>query len=599
MDTFQTYYHKHNHNSYLQQLSPDAETEENYPNKETRSVRSGHYVLSEATPIPDPLMITYSHDLMKELGLSEHIMESDQMLKYLTGHSEITNDLTEQSETIDQWVTPYALSIYGQPMISNYPFKNNTGYGDGRAHSIGEFVVNGQRYEFQLKGSGTTPFSRFGDGRAVLRSSIREYLVSEAMHNLRVPTTRALSLIVSESERVERSWYQNDENTTKKQQQEPSKKCQISDKPPTCSRKGCDSYDEIIEHNPVAIVCRVSESFIRVGHLELFGFRAASGNQNHDLRILELEQLFKHMVFREYQDLYDLSIEMSIPEVCDRFAIKLSSMISDWIRCGYIQSNFNSDNCLVSGRTLDYGPFGFMEKYDPDKNFWTGGGQHFSFMNQVNAGKKNYEAFVNSLKPLLKNRCALDQCIRKFDKISEDLMNRMWGRKLGLIALDWKQHVEPFFKRLLDLMSFSDFDYTIFWRQLAEFPLILDDKQKLFHCIEKAFYIKTGTLSDDWKLILSQYIELLKKEHMLGKRSLFTISQMMKRESPKYIPREWMLVKAYTDANNGSFRFLLELQELFKKPYDEQPEMEKKYYKLTPLELVEDKPGYSQMSCSS
>ena len=599
MNTFQNYYHKHNHNFYIQQLTPDPESEANYPNKITRSVGSGHYVLSEATPITDPQMITYNSDLAKELKLSEQMIESDDLLRYLSGHNGLKNPLNEHEEKIDQWVTPYALSIYGQPIIHNGPFKTDLFYGDGRAHSIGEFVVNGHRYELQLKGSGTTPFSRFGDGRAVLRSSVREYLASEAMHRLRVPTTRTLSLIVSETEKTERSWYKMSDENTKNQ------KCSIkqSNIKQSNGSKTCrgDVTTNLTELNPVAITCRVSESFFRVGHFELFGIRANNSIDKSDQkqRLDELEQLFRHMTSREYDEnneLLRMPIDKAIPVVCNKFAARICNMIAQWIRVGYVQSNFNSDNCLVSGKTMDYGPFGFMEKYDPEKNFWTGSGFNFSFMNQMNAGKKNFIQFIESLKPLLKNHNSLDLIIDTFDRTAEFAMNQMWAKKSGLIKIDWKNDVEQFFKKMINLMKISDFDYTIFWRQLCDCALFVDNKQRVYDHMSVGFYSK---VTDDWKHIFDQYIELLKKEHDIGKRSYQIISQMMKYENPKYVPREWMLVKAYTDAQIGSFDQLLELQELFKNPYDEQETMEHKYYKLTPLDLVENKPGYSQMSCSS
>lgn len=588
MNSFENYYEAYNDNSYIRQLVPDPETEKNYPNARARPVKSGHYVLATTTPISDPYMISYSDALMKELNLTKEIMESNEMLKYLSGY--LTN--------LPQWVTGYALSIYGQPMITNCPSRNNSQYGDGRAHSIGEFVVDDKRWEFQLKGSGTTPFSRSGDGRAVLRSSVREYLVSEAMFNLHVPTTRALSLIVSMSEKVERSWYiLNNQSDDQSEISDDQPKCNLTtrfetlQKKQTCSiGRSCD-YNNVIEQNPVAIVCRIAPSFIRVGHLELFGIRAKEDNS----RLIELELLFKHMVFREYPQFLNMTLEDAVLAVADEFAIKLSILISDWMRVGYVQSNFNSDNCLVSGRTMDYGPFGFVEKYDPDKQFWTGGGFHFSFMNQMNAAKKNFISFVNSLKPLLQNQAdcnKLDESIKNFDDISQKIMNNMWTRKLGLLTSNWQNEVGPLLKRLHVLMKFTDFDYTIFWRQLSNCPLF-NDEQKIFTCMSKAFYDKQ--FSDDWKKWFVDYSMLLKKDY----RDPDTISILMKFDNPKYIPREWMLVKAYTDAQNNSFDMIHKLQKLFKNPYDEQPDMEDMYYKLTPLEIVEDKPGYSIMSCSS
>lgn len=600
MSTFQNYYHKYNNNSYIQQLTQDPEADANYPNKATRAVKSGHYVLSEATPILDPLMITYNRELAQELGLSEQSMESNDLLRFLSGHNTIINPLSKQIETIDQWTTPYGLSIYGQPIAHNGPFKTDGFYGDGRAHTVGEFVVNGHRHELQLKGSGTTPFSRFGDGRSVLRSSVREYLASEAMHRLGVPTTRPLSLIVSLTEKTERSWYRMDEDGKKEKVKSEMEHEQVQSK---CNRAGTcggSGPNEVTEMNPVAIACRVSESFIRVGQIELYGIRAKNQSDSDPVnRLQELEQLFRHIVFREYdqrKELRELPLDLLVPLVCDRFAIRLSHMVTQWIRVGYVQSNFNSDNCLVSGKTMDYGPFGFMEKYDPEKNFWTGSGFNFSFMNQMNAAKKNFIAFTDSLKPLLKNHHKLDDFTARFSTLGEQMMNEMWARKLGLITINWKNNVEHFFKKMLHLMKFTDFDYTIFWRQLSDCPLLISDRQKIYHHMSRGFY---SGVSDDWKKIFDQYIQLLIKEHIISGKSYDTISGEMKLENPKYVPREWMLVKAYREAQNGSYDQLLELQELFKNPYSEQLTMEHKYYKLTPLNLVEDKPGYSQMSCSS
>ena len=627
MMSFQEYYRTYNDNSYIRQLNPDSETKANYPNKETRPVKSGHYVESVATPIPDPYMIHYSDSLARQLRIPTHVMESNDMLKYLTGHNQIvaslTSDGAKQVYDVKQWVTSYALSIYGQKMISNCPYKNNSGYGDGRLHSVGEFVVNDQRWELQLKGSGKTPFSRSADGRAVLRSSIREYLASEAMHALGVPTTRALSLIVSMTEKVERSWYklnikpeQSDDTSESESVDKSQSQCQLNStcglKDKTCGTGKCNleqkcnisqtcGYNETQEMNPVAIVCRACSSFIRVGQIELFGIRASeTSRKDIDLRLQELKLIFEHMVFREYPQFLDLPMADAVVAVCDEFAIKISSMVSHWMRVGYVQSNFNSDNCLVSGKTMDYGPFGFLEKYDPDKNFWTGSGQHFGFMNQLNAAKKNYISFVNSLKPLLgqkNHQDKLNECIDRFDTVSQQIMNNMWARKLGLTGLNWKIEVEPFFKKLLNLMRFTDFDYTIFWRELSNCPLLMGGIDKIFACMSRAFY--SHRISDDWKTMIQEYVSLLNKEQPLCKSSFATISKRMKLENPKYVPRELMLVRAYTEAQNGSFGFLLELQELFKEPYDEHLVVENMYYKLTPLAIVEDKPGYSSMSCSS
>merc|ERR1719507_1660219 len=135
------------------------------------------------------------------LGITEHECASKQFVEFFAGYQE------HGAGSLKSWCTPYALCIMGRPMYHNCPFGNGNGYGDGRAASIGEVVVNGKRWEMQLKGAGPTPFCRGADGRAVLRSSIREFLASEAMHNLGVSTTRALSLVLSGEETTQRPWY--------------------------------------------------------------------------------------------------------------------------------------------------------------------------------------------------------------------------------------------------------------------------------------------------------------------------------------------------------------------------------------------------------
>lgn len=568
-NTLRQYYSKYNDNSYLQQLIPDQEDKKNYPNKISRPVISGHYVSSVPTKLSDPVMISHSTDLMKLLNLNRQIMESNDMLRFLSG------DLPFDSPT---WVTPYALSIYGQKMIDNCPYKNDTGYGDGRAHSIGEFVIDGKRWELQLKGSGKTPFSRSGDGRAVLRSSIREYLVSEAMHHLKVPTTRALSLIISTTEQVPREWYDTSKKTSNV------------------------SANITVKSNPTAIVCRVSESFIRVGHIELFSRRVTDTTQSVNQSIYrsngakkELELLFRHMVFREYPEFVSYPLEDMVHSVLKEFAKKIILMVTHWIRVGFVQSNFNSDNCLVSGKTMDYGPFGFLERYDPTKNFWVGSGDHFSFMNQMNAAKKNYLTFASSTEPLLDRRClSMEQLEENFDLVAQKNLRMMWRQKLGLDELEWAGTVEGLMNRLLVLMNSVDVDYTIFWRQLSDLPLLigLGDKTIYLH-MSKAFY--DPVITSLWKQWFDDYCSLLRKLST----DLVKLSSKMKSYSPKYIPREWMLAKAYTDAENNSFEMLYELEKLFRNPYDEQTDLESRYYVLTPLHIVTNKPGISSMTCSS
>lgn len=272
------------------------------------------------------------------------------------------------------WATGYALSIYGTEYYMQCPFQTGNGYGDGRAISVLEAVINNKRWEFQLKGAGRTPYCRGADGRAVLRSSVREFLAQEHMHSLGVPTSRSLTLFTSKKEQVTRPWFRD------------------------------NSYSkdpEVMIEEDVAITTRVAPSFIRVGQLELFGRRARKNE--HPKAYDELKKIVLHLIHREYSDSInqDLNLEEKIIALAIEFKERLTSLVANWIRVGYCQGNFNSDNCATGGFTLDYGPFGFIDMFDPKYQPWTGGGMHFSFFNQPKAAQKNFKSFCSALKPLL------------------------------------------------------------------------------------------------------------------------------------------------------------------------------------------------------
>ncbi|WP_372971472.1 protein adenylyltransferase SelO family protein [Marinobacter sp.] len=315
-------------------------------------------------------------------------------------------------------------------------------YGDGRAISVLEAVLNGRRWEMQLKGGGRTPYCRGADGRAVLRSSVREFLAQEHMHALGVPTSRSLSLYVSKTEKVRRPWYSEGSHAR--------------------------DPDQLIPE-PVAISTRVAPSFIRVGQLELFGRRARK--QEHPRALEELEQLVLHLMDREYNGDIDqtLATPTKIVMLARAFRSRLASLVANWIRVGYCQGNFNSDNCAAGGFTLDYGPFGFCEIFEPFYQPWTGGGQHFAFLNQPAAAEQNFKSFCSALRPLLgaheDELAQLEAIERGFPEVMQAEMRRMWSAKLGLEAFD----VE-LFRELMMLMTQTPVDYTVFFHEFSSLP---------------------------------------------------------------------------------------------------------------------------------
>ncbi len=524
-----------------------------------RQVFSGHYVPVKPTAIAEPEYVAHSKTLFHELGFDDSLAQTDDFRRLFSG------DLSHVPEPMLKvgWATGYALSIYGTEYTQQCPFRTGNGYGDGRAVSVLEAVINGQRWEMQLKGGGRTPYCRGADGRAVLRSSIREFLAQEHMHALGVPTSRSLCLYVSLSETVDRPWYSD----------------------------GSSSFDpDILVSNPVAITTRVAPSFLRVGQLELFGRRSRS--EAHPKALEELEMIVLHLIEREYSNEIheDLPIADKLVLLSRSFRDRLTALVANWIRVGYCQGNFNSDNCAGGGFTLDYGPFGFCERFEPFFQPWTGGGRHFSFLNQPAAAQANFDMFCTALQPLLASQpAALEQLeqletIRSgFAAVMQEKMEAMWAAKLGLESYD-----AELLSQLLQLMVQTSVDYTMFFRELSNIPEDISALKKSF------YHNPDAALENQWSQWLQSWKQRLKRD--LSKELL---SQEMKRVNPKYTWREWLVVPAYQQAMAGDYTLVHELQEVLTHPYDEQStEVENKYYRLRPKAFFEAG-GVSHYSCSS
>jgi uncharacterized protein YdiU (UPF0061 family) len=542
--------------SLLDNLSCDPDATETGDDYELRQVFSGHYVPVKPTAIADPKYVTHSKTFFAELGFDHSLTKTDEFARLFSG------DISAVPPPMRPvgWATGYALSIYGTEYIQQCPFRTGNGYGDGRAVSVLEAVINGKRWEMQLKGGGPTPYCRGGDGRAVLRSSVREFLVQEFMFALGVPTSRSLCLFVSQSEQVYRPWYSEGSYSTNPDMNVP---------------------------NPVAISTRVAPSFLRVGQLELFGRRARFNS--HPEALKELEMIVLHLIDREYASEIDQELVMAdkIVQLAVAFRDRLTTLISHWMRVGYCQGNFNSDNCAAGGYTLDYGPFGFMERFEPYFQPWTGGGQHYSFFNQGAAAKTNFDMFCKALQPLLASSPEalekLNQINLEFDSVMQQKLDKMWASKLGL------ESFEPeLFNQLLKLMAQSSVDYTIFFRELSSIP---DDISGL----SKSFYdTPTDDLFEQWALWLQNWRELIN-----GEQNSSELSQKMQQVNSKYTWREWLVVPAYQQASKGDFELVHELQQVLTQPFNHQsPEIESKYDSLKPQAFFAAG-GVSHYSCSS
>ena len=542
--------------SFMDNLKKDPDATNDGNDFIPRQVFSGHYVPVKPTPLSSPEYVAHSKKLFIELGLSSLILEDKDFKNLFSGE---LSTLKKPMRNFG-WATGYALSIYGREYNHQCPFKTGNGYGDGRAISVFEGIFRSKRFEMQLKGSGPTPYCRGGDGRAVLRSSIREFLAQELMHSLGIPTTRSLTLYVSKTDKIFRPWYK--ENS-------------IEIEP-----------DELVE-NQVAISTRVAPSFLRIGQIELFARRAK--NNSHKRALNELNMIIKRLIIVNYKS--DIDINLPFKEQIINLALlyreRLISLVVNWIRVGYCQGNFNSDNCALGGYTLDYGPFGFCELFDPNFQPWIGGGNHFSFLNQPAAAEINFNMFINSLKIALENE---EELLERLDIIQQDFnfsmeekIKIMWTKKLGL-----KEYDESLLNNLFQLMIITKVDYTKFFRLLSDIP-------KEVSRLKKSFYqdcsIEIDALWNNW---LKAWYKSLKKVNHINQ-----ISSDMKKVNPKYTWREWLISFAYKAAERGDFSLIKELQVVFDNPYDDLSiDLQNKYDLIRPPKFF-NKGGISHYSCSS
>ena len=554
-NTFATFIQQADY-SLLDSLNADPEATDDGNDHKPREVKSGHYVPVTPKPMAHPEYIAHSKTLFEELGLSQDLVLDKQFSRLFSG------DITVAQHPMRPigWATGYAMSIYGTEYIQQCPFGTGNGYGDGRAISVFEGLFAGKRWEMQLKGGGPTPYCRGADGRAVLRSSVREFLAQEYMHALGIPTSRSLTLFVSKSEKVRRPWYTENSNSFN---------------------------PNIMTNNSTAITTRVAPSFLRVGQLELFARRAR--NNAHPDALHEHQMIVKHLIERNYKE--DINPSLPFADQVVHLAIlvrnRLTALVTNWIRVGFCQGNFNSDNCAAGGFTLDYGPFGFCEQFDPRFQPWTGGGEHFSFFNQPAAAEANYHMFWMALRPLVtNNKEALGRLDKTRDGFAEAInqkMDDMWAKKLGLIQYD-----ATLVQELLQLIFASQADYTMFFRKLSHIPNDI-------RILKESFYAPSSKQIDGQ---LNNWLQRWLK-HIKSEGDIKETSAAMKRINPKFAWREWLIAPAYKKAEQGDYSLIRELQSVFSNPYKEQsPEIESKYDRLRPNEFFQVG-GISHYSCSS
>ncbi|HEX6240291.1 MAG TPA: YdiU family protein, partial [Polyangiales bacterium] len=514
-----------------------------------RQVRGAAYSRVDPTPVRAPSLLAHAPAVACLLGLSPAAAEAPEFAEVLGGNRVLPG------------MQPYA-ACYGGHQFGRWAGQ----LGDGRAITLGEVLTpDGGRLELQLKGAGLTPYSRTADGRAVLRSSLREFVCSEAMFHLGVPTTRALSLVTT-GEPVLRDLL----------------------------------YNGNARHEPGAVVCRVAPSFVRFGNFELFASR-----EEHNL----LRALADYVITTHYPELIPAGARGAL--AADTYAAwfqqivqRTADVMVHWLRVGFVHGVMNTDNMSILGLTIDYGPYGFIEPYDPDwtPNITDAGGRRYRFGTQPQVGLWNLVRLAEAILPLVGETEPLERALNGYGERVERGLASMYAQKLGLSALHTEPRAEGLSsdQQLLDdalaLLTAHELDMTLFFRKLAQVgsdaPLDAAAAGRLF---APAFYAEPpgGEALQALAGWLERYTARARVDGVSdGERAV-----RMDAVNPLYVPRNYLAQQAIDAAEAGDASVTLEWLEVLRRPYQEQPGKERFAQKRP--EWARHKPGCSMLSCSS
>ncbi|MDO9227430.1 MAG: YdiU family protein [Pseudomonadota bacterium] len=483
------------------------------------------------TPVATPRLLAWSPEVAELLDLSTEDMTSATFAEVFTGNRQLPG------------MQPYA-ACYGGHQFGNWAGQ----LGDGRAINLGEIINHGgQRWDLQLKGAGPTPYARRADGRAVLRSSIREFLCSEAMHHLGVPTTRALSLTAT-GEPVLRDMM----------------------------------YDGNPRHEPGAVVCRVAPSFIRFGN-----FQMPSSRGDHEL----LARLVDFTTDRDFPEIVgdDLNDRRArwFAEVCERTA----RMVAHWMRVGFVHGVMNTDNMSILGLTIDYGPYGWIDNYDPDWTPNTTDEEHrrYRFGQQARICHWNLARLGEALLPLFNSEAPLRAGLDRFAQVYVAESGRMTTTKFGFAEA--RAGDDELIAEAFGLLQQAEVDMTLFFRGLARIDLDAPTLEPL----REAFYRDDLMLRHEaeFQSWLARYAARAGADGGPPELRLARMNAV----NPRYVLRNYLAQEAINLAEQGDLSRVNELLEVMRRPYDEQPEYAR-YAEKRP-DWARNQPGCSMLSCSS
>ncbi|MCP1250422.1 MULTISPECIES: protein adenylyltransferase SelO [Elizabethkingia] len=497
---------------------PGDNTYNNYP-RQTPGVL---YALVEPMEFPKPELILFN----EELG--EEIMISKDNISLFSG------------QILPEGVEAYATAYAG------HQFGNWAGQlGDGRAINIGEVKSrSGMNIELQYKGAGSTPYSRNADGRAVFRSSLREYLMSEAMYHLGISTTRALSLVKT-GENVIRDMF----------------------------------YNGHPEAENGAVIIRTAESFIRFGHFELLAARKETDT---------LKQLMDWVIERYFPEIKGETDTEKYLSWFREVAQRTADTIIDWFRVGFVHGVMNTDNMSILGLTIDYGPFSMLDEYSLNftPNTTDLPGRRYAFGKQANIAHWNLFQLANAVFTVINDQEGLEEILNDFSKYFWTGYDKMMAEKLGLDGV--KESDQSLLLEWQKLMDELKLDYTLFFSLLEK----VDAQTNAVLHFEPCFYYN---LTQSQKLQLENFVQ-----HYVDRKLQNTISaeeslQKMQRTNPKFILRNYLLFQCIEETDQGDLTLLNKLLKALESPYEElYPE-----FSVKRPDWAGDQPGCSTLSCSS
>lgn len=559
-------------NRFVRQLPADPE-----PQNFRRQVMGAAYSFVLPTPVPQPQLVAYADDVCRLIGLDFAAQSPADFAAVFAGNRILAG------------MQPYAM-CYGGHQFGNWAGQ----LGDGRAINLGQVAGdNGSLWTLQLKGAGPTPYSRSADGLAVLRSSVREFLCSEAMHHLGIPTTRALSLVTT-GQPVRRDMF----------------------------------YDGNPQWEPGAVVCRVAESFIRFGHFELFASRGAH-QLLRQIADYTIRYHFPHHWPRDGRTTPE-TYAAWFAEVCSRTL----QLAIQWMRVGFVHGVMNTDNLSILGQTIDYGPYGWLEGFDADwtPNTTDAAGRRYRYGGQPQVALWNLWQLAGALMPLVGDSELLETSLQAYSRQFEPAWIGMMQQKLGCQPIDGVDD-GPLVTDLLEWFAGVETDLTLFFRGLADVPITQPTSGTGAGAMgATGTGAGTGTVADptsvaaealaglgeaDRALLRPLLDAFYQPQQLAGDRRAGLLSwlrryadrvrqssqtdaqrrQQMNAVNPLYVLRNYLAQLAIDRAEQGDFAMIEDLLETLKAPYTAQAGRESLALKRP--EWARNRAGCSMLSCSS